>query len=55
MSDRLSTVEGKLNAIETKAEHAIEQTTAVRVENGSFEAQLKKTRARYAEKPRCDR
>ena len=42
VSDRLSTVEGKLNAFETKAEHAIEQATAVRVKNGSFEVRLKK-------------
>ena len=55
MLDRLSTVENKLNAVETKAEYAIEQATAVRVENGSLEVRLKKTRARYAEKPRRDR
>ena len=41
VSDRLSTVEGKLNVVETKAEYAIEQATAVRVENGSFEVRLK--------------
>ena len=41
MSDRLSTVENKLNAVETKAEYAIEQGTAVRVENGSLEVRLK--------------
>ena len=34
--------EGKLNTIETKAENANEQTTAVRIENGSFEVRLKK-------------
>ena len=42
MWDRLSTVEGKLNTVETKAEHAIEQATAIRVENGRFEIRLKK-------------
>ena len=42
MSDRLSTVENKLDAVETKAEYAIEQVTAVRVENGVLELRLKK-------------
>ena len=42
VSDRLSTVEGKLSTIETKTEHAIEQATAVRIENGSFTVWLKK-------------
>ena len=41
MSDRLITVENKLNAVETKAEYATEQATAVTVENGSLEVRLK--------------
>ena len=42
MSDRLSRVVNKLDAVETKAEYAIEQATAVRVENGGLEVRLKK-------------
>ena len=42
VSDRLSTVESKLSTIEEKPENAIEQATAIRVENGSLEVRLKK-------------